>query len=106
MLPYYGPVDLLQATVHSVRAQHDPNWRLTVVDDGYPELGIPEWFASLGDDRIRYLRNERNLGANLNYRRCVELIEHDLTVIMGADDLTQPHYVGTVRAAFEEFDEA
>ena len=106
MLPYYGPVDLLQATVRSVLAQHDRNWRLTVVDDGYPEPGIREWFASLGDDRIRYLRNEHNLGANLNYRRCVELIEHDLTVIMGADDLMRPHYVDTVRAAFAEFDDA
>ena len=103
MLPYYGPVELMQAAVRSVLAQQDPDWRLTVVDDGYPEPGIPEWFASLGEERIRYLRNEQNLGANRNYRRCLELVEHDLVVIMGADDLMLPEYLSTIRAAFTRF---
>lgn len=90
MLPYYGPVDLMQAAVRSVLGQQDPDWRLTVVDDCYPEPGIPEWFASLGDERIRYLRNEQNLGANRNYQRCVDLVEHDVIVIIGSDDLMLP----------------
>ncbi len=102
MLPYYGPVHLMQATVRSVLGQQDPDWRLTVVDDGYPEP-TPEWFAALGDERIRYLRNEQNLGANRNFQRCVELVEHDVVVIMGADDLMFPDYVSTVRAAFAQF---
>lgn len=106
MLPYYGPVDLMQATVRSVLVQDDPGWRLTVVDDGYPEPGIPEWFAALGDERIRYLRNEQNLGSNRNYQRCVDLVEHDVLVIMGADDLMLPNYLSTVRAAFAEFPDA
>lgn len=106
MLPYYGPVDLMQAAVRSVLAQWDPDWRLTVVDDGYPEPGIPEWFAALGDERIRYLRNERNLGANRNFQRCLGLVEHDVMVILGSDDLMLPGYLSGVRAAFAEFPEA
>lgn len=103
MLPYYGPVDLMQETVRSVLAQDDPDWRLTVVDDGYPDDSIPGWFESLGDSRVRYLRNEQNLGANRNYQKCLGLIEHDLTVIMGADDVMLPNYVRTVRAAFDAY---
>jgi len=99
MLPYYGPVDLMKATVRSILAQDDKDWRLTVVDDGYPDESIPGWFAELGDDRVRYLRNEQNLGANRNYQKCLGLIEHELVVIMGADDLMLPNYVGTIRAA-------
>lgn len=105
MLPYYGPVDLMQAAVRSVLGQQDPDWRLTVVDDCYPEPGIPEWFASLGDERIRYLRNEQNLGANRNYQRCVDLVEHDVIVIIGSDDLMLPNYLTSVRAVFAEFPE-
>lgn len=101
MLPYYGPVDLMQQTVRSVLEQDDPNWRLTVVDDGYPDGSVAEWFASLDDPRVRYLRNEHNLGANRNYQKCLELVEHEYTVIMGADDVMLPNYVRTVRAAFE-----
>ncbi|WP_235998831.1 glycosyltransferase family 2 protein [Qaidamihabitans albus] len=106
MLPYYGPVELMQATVRSVLAQRDQDWRLTVVDDGFPDESVPGWFDSLGDSRIRYLRNERNLGANRNYQKCLGLIEHELTVIMGADDVMLPNYVDTVRAAYDEYPEA
>lgn len=102
LLPYYGPVHLMRETVRSVLAQDDPHWRLTVVDDGYPDDDIPAWFESIGDDRVRYLRNERNLGANPNYQKCLGLVEHELTVIMGADDVLLPHYVRTVREAYRE----
>ncbi|ASO17803.1 putative glycosyl transferase [Actinoalloteichus hoggarensis] len=99
MLPYYGDVGLMQTTVRSVLGQDDPDWHLTVVDDGYPDDSIPGWFASLGDDRITYLRNEENLGANRNFQKCLGRIEHDLAVVMGADDVMLPNYVRTVRAA-------
>lgn len=101
MLPFYGDVELMRQTVRSVIAQEDPNWRLTVVDDGYPDDSIPGWFDSLKDERVRYLRNEQNLGANQNYRKCLDLAEADLMVMMGADDIMLPNYVGTVRAAHE-----
>lgn len=99
MLPFYGDVSLMQATVRSVLAQDDDDWRLTVVDDGYPDESIPGWFEALGDARIRYFRNEQNLGANRNYQKCLGLIEHEYAVIMGADDLMLPNYVRAVRAA-------
>ena len=100
MLPYYGDVGLMQVAVGSVLAQSDPDWRLTVVDDGQ-EAGVPEWFASLGDDRVRYLRNPHNLGVTGNFRRCVELAEFPHMVMMGSDDVMLPNYIATVRAAIE-----
>lgn len=99
MLPYYGDVALMQAAVQSVRSQTDAGWRLTVVDDtAHPE--VPGWFESLGDDRIRYFRNERNLGVTGNFNRCLDLAEHELITMLGADDLLLPNYVGTVLAAY------
>ncbi|MGH3586602.1 MAG: glycosyltransferase family 2 protein [Pseudonocardia sp.] len=101
MLPHYGRLDLVQETVRSVLAQDDPRWRLTVVDDSGDRVDetLGEWCAGLGDDRVRYLRNPRNLGINRNFQRCVDLVEHDLAVIIGNDDLMLPGYVGTVRRA-------
>jgi glycosyltransferase involved in cell wall biosynthesis len=101
MLPYYGNVSLMQAAVASVLRQSDPGWRLTVVDDGR-EPGVPEWFAGLGDDRVRYQRNPHNLGITGNFRRCVELAEHPYMVMMGTDDVMLPNYVATVRSVVEE----
>ncbi|GAA0953007.1 glycosyltransferase family 2 protein [Virgisporangium aurantiacum] len=97
MLPYYGDVGLLQAAVRSVIAQSDPEWRLTVVDDGQ-EPGVPEWFAGLGDERIRYMRNDHNLGITKNFQKCADLAEHEYMTMLGTDDLMLPNYVATVKA--------
>lgn len=108
MLPHYGRLDLVQDTVRSVLAQDDPHWRLTVVDDSgdLPDQGLGAWCESLDEPRVRYLRNERNLGINRNFQRCADLVEHDLAVIIGGDDLMLPGYVGTVRRAHAAADVA
>jgi GT2 family glycosyltransferase len=97
MMPYYGDVALMQESVRSVLAQTDPDWHLTVVDDGRA-AGVPEWFAALEDPRVTYLRNETNLGVSGNFQKCVDLATRERMVIMGCDDLLLPNYVATVRA--------
>lgn len=106
MLPYYGDVAMMKAAVDSVLGQTDRDFELTIVDDGYPDESLPEYFAALvaSDSRVNYLRNEVNLGANGNYRKCLGLIQHEFTVIMGADDLMLPNYIATVRKAFGNAD--
>ncbi len=102
-VPFYGDPSLLYGAVASVLAQDHPDWTLTVVDDGYPDESVGTFFAALTDHRVRYLRNEVNLGANGNYRRCVSLAGAELLVILGADDELMPNYVRTVLAAHLEF---
>lgn len=97
MLPYYGDPALLKEAVRSIQSQTDTDWRLVVVDDGYPDESVPKWFEDLADERVHYRRNEQNLGANGNYRRCLDLIENEFAVIMGADDVMRPNYVSTIR---------
>ena len=99
IVPFYGDPRLLRRTVASVLDQSDPAWTLTVVDDGYPDSTIAAWFAGLTDARVRYRRNERSLGANGNYRRCLALADEDWLVILGADDELLADYVATIRAA-------
>ncbi|MER5641718.1 glycosyltransferase [Kitasatospora sp. NPDC002227] len=99
-MPYYGDVAQMQSAVRSVLAQRGEDWRLTVVDDGR-EPGVPEWFASLGDERVRYFRNPVNLGVTGNFNRCLELAESEYVVLMGCDDLMHPSYLDVVRATAE-----
>jgi glycosyltransferase involved in cell wall biosynthesis len=98
MLPYYGNVSLMQEATRSVLAQDDDDWRLTVVDDCYPDDAATRWFAGIHDERVTYQRNAHNLGINRNFQKCVELARHDHLVIIGADDLMLPHYLRTVRS--------
>lgn len=101
LLPYYGDVALMQLAVQSVRAQVDGGWRLTVVDD--TDLAeVPAWFEALGDERIRYFRNERNLGITGNFSRCLELAEQEYLVMLGADDVLLPNYLTTVLSVLKD----
>ncbi|KQS99779.1 glycosyltransferase family 2 protein [Cellulomonas sp. Leaf395] len=99
LVPFWGDPQLLQDAIRSVQAQTSTDWVVTVVDDAYPDASVAEFFASLGDARVRYVRNETNLGITDNYRRCLELAEHDLLVFLGCDDLLLPDFVEVVLAA-------
>ncbi len=106
LMPFYGRIDHFRSAVQSVLAQDNPNWRLVIVDDVYPDLSAGEWARSLRDDRIVYLRNERNLGVSGNFNRCISLIENDFAVIMGCDDIMKPGYVGRMARLRAEYPEA
>jgi glycosyltransferase involved in cell wall biosynthesis len=103
LLPFYGDPALLRQTVRSVLAQTSPDWRLVVVDDGYPDPSVARWFTGLDDPRVEYHRNPQNLGANRNYVRALELARTEYVVVMGADDVMLPHYLRDVEAAVARF---
>jgi glycosyltransferase involved in cell wall biosynthesis len=104
LVPYWGERGYLRQTVESVLAQTDPDWRLTILDDGYPDPWAGPYVESLEDPRVRYQRQE-NGGVVAAFARCVELAEADVVVIPGCDDLLLPGYVATVRAALRDHPE-
>ncbi|TCO60472.1 glycosyltransferase [Actinocrispum wychmicini] len=109
MLPAYGDGRLLRETVESVLAQRDPDWRLTVIDDGVDQgLGgdLEQWLAGHDDPRVTYLANPVRLGINRNFQRCVDTAREDLVTLLGSDDRLLPHFVGRVHEWAKEFPEA
>ncbi len=97
MVPAFGDGALLRETIRSVLRQRDPEWRLTVLDDGGRDGELERWLTELGDSRVRYQPNPRRLGINRNFQRCVEEARAELVVILGGDDRLLPDFVGRVR---------
>lgn len=62
VLPTRNRSHLLARAVHSVLAQSYENLELIVVDDGSTD-GTPRAMADIADPRVRYLRNDRPMGA-------------------------------------------
>ena len=100
LLPYYGDLVQLQLAVRSVLSQTMTAFRLVVVDDAYPDPAPARWLASVDDPRLSYLRNDVGLGANGNYRRCLELAHAPLLLVMGADDVMLPGHLAAVIELF------
>lgn len=93
LVPYWGDPTLMIATVRSVLDQDDPDWRLTVLDDQYPDSTVRDWIADRADPRITYVRHEVNLGITDNYRAAVARAQEPYLTLLGCDDLMHPNYV-------------
>lgn len=102
MLPYYGDVDHFKKAVDSVLAQSYRDFRLVVVDDGYPDPEPARYMGEITarDERVTYEKNETNLGANGNYRKCLGMVTAPVVVVMGADDIMLPNYLQVVADGF------
>lgn len=87
--PVYNGAEYLEECIESVVAQTYPHWEYTVVDnastDATPE--IVERFASR-DSRIRHLRFDELVPANVNHNRAFEAIsaESEFCKVVQADD--------------------
>ncbi|QNE45992.1 glycosyltransferase [Glaciihabitans sp. INWT7] len=106
MMPFYGSFDHLKLAVQSVLAQTDPDWRLTVVDDVYPDLAPGEWVKQIEDPRVAYIRNDTNLRPSRNYNKSVRIATSEFLQIMGCDDVMLPRFVERVHELIVEFPDA
>ena len=107
-IPFFSNLDYLGVALQSLVAQTDAMWTAIVVDDCSPEAGAEQVVAALGDSRIRYVRNERNLGVAANFNRCLEMAagNAEIVTVFHADDQLEPGYVAAVRAAHLAFPDA
>lgn len=106
VVPAYAPAPVLAGLVASVRAQSDPSWTLTLVDDAHPDPGLAAWARTLDDDRVRYVRNPENLGLSRNFNHCLTFARAELVTLVGSDDLLLRDYVATVRETFRRHPDA
>lgn len=84
----------LREAIGSIIAQTSPDWELVVVDDCSPEA-LGEIVAAFDDARIRYVRNEKNLGGkNLvrQWNHCINFATGDYIVLAADDDLYKPTF--------------
>ncbi|HEU5222612.1 MAG TPA: glycosyltransferase family 2 protein [Candidatus Lumbricidophila sp.] len=102
VMPFYGDPGLLRVAVESILRQTNPDWRLVVIDDAYPDPNPGDWLKSLGDPRVTYLRNDINLGVSGNFRKSLDVVEAPVFTLMGCDDELLPNYVERMLRAFAD----
>ncbi len=90
-IPTFNYAHYLPETIDSILAQSYSDFELIIVDDcstdNTAEL-MPQYAQR--DPRIRFYRNERNLGMVENWNRCLDLARGEYVKIMGADDILEP----------------
>lgn len=88
-IPTYRGAQTIGATIESVLIQDFKNFELIIVDDGSPD-DTAAVVATFSDTRVRYERNERNLGPEGNWNQCQKLASGKYFKLLPHDDLLAP----------------
>ena len=88
-VPAYNHAGWIGRTIESVLAQTLGDFELIVTDDCSTD-GTAEVVSRFRDPRIRFVRNERTLGAAGNWNRAVGLARAPLVKLLCDDDLLYP----------------
>ena len=97
-IPFYSGVPYLRRAIESVQAQSLNDWVCIVVDDAGAETETEAAVASYGDSRIRYVRNQSNLGLAGNWNQALRISVTPLVTLLHSDDELLPGYAEAVIA--------
>lgn len=90
----------LREALSSAVAQAYEPLEIVVVDNASTD-GTADLVASYGDDRIRYVRHERNIGANGNFNACLEHARGTYFLLLHDDDRVDDDFVAYCMAALQ-----
>ncbi len=89
-MPAYNAEQYVVAAITSILTQTFTNFELLVIDDGSTDK-TQALVAGIGDPRLHYYRNDRNLQLSATLNRGLALARGDYIARMDADDLALPH---------------
>jgi len=105
VIPAYGESPFLAATISSAISAVNDSTLITVLDDASPGNQI-EIIAQTFAPRVRYSRNETNLGLAANFLNAFVISEADFTIVLGSDDQMLPGYELQLLEAVQNFPNA
>ncbi|HEX5711867.1 MAG TPA: glycosyltransferase [Solirubrobacterales bacterium] len=94
------PLEILEETIASVRAQTFADWELCLVDDGSSDPAVREALAAAAeaDPRIQVRRRERAGGISAATNAALELARGEYVALLDHDDVLVPEALAEVAA--------
>ena len=89
-MPSYNTGRFIKESIESVLAQTYSNWELIIVDDCSPDNTDDIVAPYLTDDRICYIKNEKNSGAAVSRNRALREAKGKWVAFLDSDDLWHP----------------
>ncbi len=102
IMPSYNTGRFIGETIDSVLAQTYGNWELIIVDDCSTDDTDSVVQKYLGDERIRYIKNEKNSGAAVSRNRALREATGKWIAFLDSDDLWEPEKLEKQIAFMEE----
>lgn len=92
VVPCYQLAGYLNECVQSILSQTFTDFELLIMDDCSPDH-TEEIARSLTDPRVRYIRNESNIGVLKNYNKGINLSKGEYIWLISADDYLRSRHI-------------
>jgi glycosyltransferase involved in cell wall biosynthesis len=89
-MPSYNTASFISSSIRSVLAQSYNDWELIIVDDCSSDNTDQVVKEYLSDERIKYLKNEKNSGAAVSRNRALREAKGKWIAFLDSDDLWMP----------------
>lgn len=90
VMPAYNTGKYIKYAIESILNQTYKNFEFIIINDCSTD-NTEEVILSYNDHRIRYFKNEKNLGNNASRNKGNELAKGEYIAIMDSDDVAVPH---------------
>lgn len=91
LMPVYNtPEQYLREAVESILAQTYQDFEFIILNDASSDDNVEKVIASYDDKRIRYYKNEQNLGISLSRNKLIELSRGEYLAVFDHDDISLP----------------
>lgn len=100
-IPTYNRADMVGLAIESALKQSYRDIEVVVVDNASSDA-IEEVVLSYHDPRLRFVKNEENLGLFGNFNRCIEVSRGEFLHILHSDDFIDPDFTKTCVRFFDE----
>ena len=87
--PSYNTARFIGETIESVLNQTYTNWEMLIIDDCSKD-NTEEVVNSYHDDRIKFIKNEKNMGAALSRNKALRMAKGRWIAFLDSDDLWLP----------------
>lgn len=100
----YNCEKYLKESIESILNQTFTNWELIMCDDGSTDntFNIAKNFEAMYPDKIRVIKNEKNLGLNETLNKCFKLAKGKYIARQDGDDISLPNRLETEYKFLEE----
>ena len=101
-IPSYNHAHYIGECIKSVLEQTFDDWDLVIVDN-HSSDNTEEVVRTFADPRIRFFKNETNIGPARNWSRCVSLASGDYVAILQSDDKYLPRMLELSAAMLDAY---
>ncbi len=104
-IPVYKGSSILRATLKSITQQSFKNYEIIIGDDNPSDLKkeikkTKDIVKSFNNNRIKYIKHEKNLGCQENMNRIVAKAKNDIVYLVAQDDIIAKNSIQITHDAF------